>query len=275
MITVRLTNGFGNNLFQYNAARILAINHQQPVYAHAPSPEYYGIPALRALGVEFVSGPPASALTITDNTFRQAFDARLKENNFYLTGYFEDYTYFKDYLGLIKTWYPPIDNFNRDDLVIHFRAGDRLFYKNEFHLKPSIERYLKAIERFEFKKLFIVTDMPQWKHTTVAELEEMQFHHTVSPQDRVESQLSVDYFNSCIDGFSRYSPTIKHGDVLEDFNFIRSFDKILFQHGTLAWWASALSDASQVGVYGPWRPWKGLSNKNLSQVGLKGWFQWE
>ena len=63
--------------------------------------------------------------------------------------------------------------------------------------------------------------------------------------------------------------------LIKDFNFIRTFDNILFEHGTLGWWAAFLSDASKVGVYGPWRAWKGKSNKNLSQVSLEGWFQWK
>ena len=40
-------------------------------------------------------------------------------------------------------------------------------------------------------------------------------------------------------------------------------------------WAAVLSDAKKVGVYGPWRPWKGQKNKNLSNIPLEGWFKWE
>ena len=103
----------------------------------------------------------------------------------------------------------------------------------------------------------------------------MSFHYKVPEEDRVDPQKSVDYFNSFIDGFMKYDPIVKKGSIVEDFNFIRTFDNILFQHGTMGWWAAALSDASNVGVYGPWRPWKGASNKNLSKVDFKGWFQWQ
>ena len=74
---------------------------------------------------------------------------------------------------------------------------------------------------------------------------------------------------------SEYNPVVVHRNVLDDFNFMRQFDKILFQHGTMSWWAAFLSNASQVGVYGPWRPWKGTSNKNLSDVKIDGWFKWQ
>ena len=58
------------------------------------------------------------------------------------------------------------------------------------------------------------------------------------------------------------------------FNFIRSFDKILFKNSTFSWWASVLSDASRVGVFGPWKPDKGKKNKNLGQADFPGWFSW-
>ena len=53
MIFVQLTNGFGNNLFQYNAARVLAEFHKKEVVAIPPSSDYYGIEPLMTLGVAF------------------------------------------------------------------------------------------------------------------------------------------------------------------------------------------------------------------------------
>ena len=35
----------------------------------------------------------------------------------------------------------------------------------------------------------------------------------------------------------------------------------LFQHSTLAWWAAVIGGTKQVGVYGPWRPYKEKGNK--------------
>ena len=117
--------------------------------------------------------------------------------------------------------------------------------------------------------------MPAWKNITVEELESMKFHVEVPANKRVEANKSIDYFNSIVDGLAVYEPQLQKRTVIEDFNFIRGFDNILFQHGTLCWWAAMLSDAKKVGVYGPWRPWKGASNKNLSDVDRKGWVKWE
>ena len=103
----------------------------------------------------------------------------------------------------------------------------------------------------------------------------MNFHVDVPHADRVSLQKSIDYFNSFVDGLDKFSPIVEKRSISEDFNFIRSFNNILFEHGTLGWWASVLSDAQKIGVYGPWRPWKGVSNKNLSNINIEGWFKWK
>jgi hypothetical protein len=277
MIVVKLTNGFGNNLFQYNAAKLLAEFHQTHVFAIPPHSDYYAIQDLKKLGVCFYEGYPAPVNTVqvNDNNYKNAFNEKYTNNDFILSGYFEDYKYFKDEINLIKSWYPDIKENNTKDLVIHFRAGDRLFYKNESMSKPSAAGYVAAIEQFDFEKLHIVTDMPQWEKVTKESLSQMTFHMDVPTQNRVSLEESVRYFNSFIEAFEKYNPIMTKRSVGEDFEFIRSFTNILFQHGTLGWWAAALSEARKVGVYGPWRPWKGASNKNLSNVGFEGWFKWQ
>mgnify|MGYP001358685809 CR=1 FL=1 len=277
MVLVQLTNGFGNNLFQYNAARLLAEYHNQDVYAIPPSQDYYAVPCLKKLGIKFFDGQDkvSSLIGVNDANYNYFFDKQFLSYNFMLNGYFEDYTYYKEHIQDIKKWYPKVNKRGNNDLVIHFRAGDRLFYKNEFDSKPSVKSYLKAIEQFDFEDLHIVTDMPKWEEITELDLAKMKFHKDVPKEQSVAPADSVRYFNSFVEGLSKYNPTVKKRTVGEDFEFIRTFNNILFQHGTLGWWAAALSEAQHVGVYGPWRPWKAQSNKNLSEVGLEGWFKWK
>jgi hypothetical protein len=274
MITVQLTNGFGNNIFQYVAARLLAEHHQQKFSVLPPTPDYYAIDSLQNMGVN-ISNLLTDGFKVNDENYRHAFDSKYANTNLVLAGYFEDYTYYKNHIPLIKSWFPEIKKRENNDLVIHLRTGDRLFMKNEFHIKPRVRNYLKAIERFDFDKLHIVTDMPQWGHINVQQLRNMKFHYEVPLGQRVDPQLSVDYFNELIDGFLKFDPIVEKRMIHEDFNFIRTFSNILFEHGTLGWWASVLSEATKVGVYGPWRPFKKKRNKNLSKINLEGWFQWE
>ena len=274
MIYVQLTNGFGNNLFQYNAARLLASYLGQEVCALSPSPDYYGIGEFRKLGIEVVNKKAPSCERVTDANLTHFFNKQYNKTDLFVSGYFENYKLFKNNIEIINSWYPEIKKQKEDDLILHLRAGDRLFYANEYDSKPRAESYINAINQFQFDKLYIVTDMPEWKTITVEELESMKFHVNVPQENRVTPQQSVDYFNSLVDGLSQFKPIHSKNSVAEDFSLIRGFNNILFQHGTLAWWGAVLSDAQKVGVYGPWRPWKGASNKNLSEINLEGWFKW-
>ena len=274
MVYVQLTNGFGNNLFQYNAARLLATFHGKEVIAIPPSDDYYGIDEFKKIGIELKSATLPDCERVNEANFTHFFNGRYEKNNLLVTGYFENYKFFKNNINLIKTWYPEARRHNTDDLILHLRAGDRLFYANEHDSKPQAENYINAINQFDFDKLYIVTDMPEWKQITVDDLNNMKFHVNVPVEARVTAQQSVDYFNSIVKGLSQFNPIHSKNSVAEDFSLIRGFNNILFQHGTLAWWAAVLSDATKVGVYGPWRPWKGSSNKNLSDINLEGWFKW-
>jgi hypothetical protein len=274
MVYVQLTNGFGNNLFQYNAARLLATYHNQEIVAIPPTADYYGIDEFKKIGIELATVEALDCSNVNETNFTHYFNSAYKKNNFLVTGYFENYKYFKNNISLIKSWFPKTEKHNTSDLILHLRAGDRLFYANEYDSKPQAANYINAIKEFDFDKLYIVTDMPEWKTITVNDLNNMKFHVDVPVEARITPQQSVDYFNSLVQGLSQFDPIHSKNTVAEDFSFIRGFNNILFQHGTLAWWAAVLSDAKKVGVYGPWRPWKGASNKNLSDVNLEGWFKW-
>ena len=49
MIFLHLTNGFGNNLFQYIAARLLAEKHNKKLIVIPPSKTYYGTDELKKI----------------------------------------------------------------------------------------------------------------------------------------------------------------------------------------------------------------------------------
>lgn len=275
MIYIQLTNGFGNNLFQYNAARLLASHHGTEAIAIAPYNDYYGIKPLENVGVKFGNIPNEQLSVInSDREFINSFGKKI-DKKVIMSGYFEDYRYYIPSREKIKSWFPKVEKRNNKDLVVHLRTGDRLFMKNEFYLKPKAQDFVRAIETFDFEQLHIVTDMPEWKKLTPSELKSIHFHTKVPEDQSVDTQESVDYFNSFVDSFKKYKPIVHNNGVEEDFTLIRTFDNIMFEHGTLSWWAAFLSDASMVGVYGPWRPWKKDSNKNLSQTPVDGWFQWK
>ena len=277
MVIVQLTNGFGNNLFQYIAAKMLALYHSKELIVLPPSKDYYGISELHKINIDVVpTAPPAVSMTrVVDLNYHTFFNKEVSILDFFVSGYFENYNYYKNNIPTIKSWFPEIKEKNETDLVLHFRGGDRLLYSNEFDSKPSAQSFANAIEQFDFENLHVVTDMPNWSHVTKEDVESMNFHVHVPEDARVSAQQSADYFNSIVDALAKFSPQLEKRTVAEDFTFIRGFKNILFQHGTLSWWAAILSEADKVGVYGPWRPWKGDSNKKLSNVNIEGWFKWE
>tara|TARA_A100001515_G_scaffold23433_1_gene18073 strand:- start:53517 stop:54356 length:840 start_codon:yes stop_codon:yes gene_type:complete len=276
-VTVQLTNGFGNNIFQYVAARLLAEHHNSELCAIPPHDKYYAINDLSTLGIKFINHKyqKQNSFLISEKNYLEAFSKNYSDADLLLNGYFEDYTYYFKHIEKIKSWFPKQQVRNNNDLVIHMRTGDRLFMKNEFYSKPRAMNYLRAINKFEFNQLHIVTDMPVWDYVTENDLKNFKFHVNIAENKRVPIAESVKYFNEIVEAFSFYSPIIKKRGILEDFNHIRSFKNILFEHGTLSWWAAVLSSAKKVGVYGPWRPWKAEKNKNLSDIPIDTWFKWE
>jgi len=271
-VKVKYTNGAGNNIFQYVYARLLAEIQQ----------DYLSTERLEFLDVscdlyDYDSSAPIVEIDLKESDFHQYLDKRRPYSNYFVHTYPEDYTIYKPHLDKIRSWFTDIPKMNSKDLVLHLRLGDRLLSKRDHDpsMKVSFKEYANVISKFDYERLYIVTDMKNWKCVDEDDISKMKFHVDVDSKNRATAKESSDYLNSLINGFSEYDPIVRCGNTIrEDFNFMRSFDKILFQHGTLAWWAATLSHASQVGVYGPWRPIKGNRNKNLGNTDFDGWFSW-
>ena len=275
MVLSHLTNGFGNNLFQIVYGKLLAHRLNTDFKILSFGSDYYALPALREVfacelnefkgsleGFEAVSDP--SHLPLNPNS------------SYLLRGHFEDYNLFLKDRDLIRSWFTTSESRSPTDLVLHFRLGDRLFYNNHYgtQMLGSPKQYAQALDNFDFNNLFIVTDFPFWREISISDLETLKTHTPVIKEKSVMNKAQ-EYFNEVFCFFESFSPLVRADEpIAKDFNFIRSFSNILFMHGTLSWWAAFLSDASRVGVYGPWRPAKGSSNKNLSLIDLPGWFKW-
>lgn len=277
MVCVRITNGFGNNLFQYIAARLIAEAYRLPLTAVVAGRRHYGIEELAKLGIRLrkVNRPPFESV-VTDDDYQRVLDhPDLQRRRILLDGYFEDYRHYLPHADRIRSWFTPVEKRFPGDLGMHLRTGDRLFMREEFAVKPRVEDYVAAIERFDFDRLHIVSDLPEWRTYTEAELREIRFHRPIPPEESVPLSDSVQYLNEFVERLDRYEPYFQSTSPAEDFDYLRAFDNVLFEHGTMPWWAAFIGQASKVGVYGPWRPWQPGPNRNLSQVPLDGWFTWD
>jgi len=278
-VVVQLTNGFGNNVFQLVAARLLAEKHGRKVQAVLPWADYYGLDELSSVwvgGVEVTTGPASNQVVfVNDSNYAAAMKQdSMPDCNIVVMGHFEDYRYFVENRELIKSWFEPVGKTNDRDLVFHFRTGDRLFMKDGFEYKPSSNNIRKTIETFDFDRLHIVSDLPELRRYTPEELGSLKFHNDVDSSKSVGHEAAAKYLNSVVDVLLQFEPVFETANISEDFDKMRSFNNIMFEHGTMAWWAAFLSDANSVGVVMDWRPSKGASNKNLSKVPIEGWFEW-
>jgi len=277
-VRIHFTKGFGNNLFQYCFGRLLAetyglnLHHEAiPKMGIAKQKFRYN----KKMPVKVISNGPHP-----DNIYHKYFDGidERKKFNYYINGYFEDYTLYKPHLQKIRSWFSDIPKTNTKDLVIHMRLGNRLLQWNHHKNHITGKGYRKAVSKFDFDRLYIVSDAKKWDYVTKSDIEELTKKVLRGPTKNtpmVPIKDSIDYMNELVDAFKDFDPIFRHTTLIDDFNFIRSFDKIIVYNSTFAWWAATLSHAGQVGVFEPWKPRKpGGRNKNLGKTDFPGWFQW-
>ena len=182
-----------------------------------------------------------------------------QENNLQLTysenlgrgcslSFLENPKTYENYIDEIKSWFEPIEKTNLNDLVIHIRRGD-----NGDNINTSIEWYTYVMDKINYNNVYIVTDEPN--HKDILFLIEKTNAKVFSEIDIINRGEDKNYVN----------------EIIKDFNFIRSFDKILFSNSTFGWWASILSDASEIYFNSDWQ----LRHKNgrvqLGKTNYKNW----
>jgi hypothetical protein len=212
-----LSPNIGNRLFEYNAARIFA--------------EKYGLNLIMNLdtdGIMTVNQPKvcnnqvdfSAPKIITAKDINQ-FDEIIFSGkiNYYFRDYFQNANLFRPYRNLIKSYYQldPV-KINYDDLVIHFRLRD-FMHPNNISEVIHPESYIKILEdlKGKYRLLYIVVEKPK-------------------------EQWEIDYLQY----FNKYQPIIISGTIKEDFNFIRSFSKIIISNSTFCYWAAFLSDSVEI-----------------------------
>ena len=235
-VIVQLTNGFGNNLFQLVAARLLAKKYERKFQAILPWSDYYGLNELSKVwvgGIEVAAGfTSRQAVFVNDGNYAAAMaQDSMPDCNIVVRGHFEDYRYFVKNRDLIKSWLNPVGKTNDRDLVFHFRTGDRLFMMNEFEYKLSADNYRKAIESFDFDRLHIVSDLPELRQYTPEELGSLKFHNNVDASKSVGHEDIAEYLNSVVNALLQFEPVFESASISEDFDKMRSFNNIMFDSG--------------------------------------------
>ena len=267
-VEVIFTKGFGNNLFQYVFGRLLAEHHKIPLYHTQIYNQPQSNPKYRN-GIVDIKTQWNMSNEESNKSYRELFN---KSAHYRLKDYFEDYTLYIPHEEKIKSWFPKITITNYKDLVVHFRAGDALLYKNNLINFPSSEEWNKVISSIPHQNLYVVTDCvyrysvnEQQIKTWVDDICKKRGY--TNRQKFLGDQEAMGIVNSYIDLFNEHNCIWIHSDdYMNDFNFLRKFNKVVAGPSTFSWWALFLSDAKEKYIYRSWRKGKGIRNKNLGQV---------
>ena len=286
-IKIKFSKGFGNNLFQYSFGRLLAeyhnLNYSHPaILEMGIKKENYSFNKnLKTIRFKAKSNFEAKKY---DKNHQQWFSQKYNNCNFdfnHFMFYFEDYILYRSHLKKIRSWFPVIKKTNTKDLVLHFRLKNRLVWETHYKNFVKPEVYKRVISsNFNFDKLYIVTDADKWDYVNKKDIKniqnEIKIKYRKNLTDFIPVKKSMSFMNNLVDSLKKFNPILCHNkNFIDDFNFIRSFDQIMFKNSTFSWWASVLSGASKVGVFGPWKPGKGKGKiKNLGKTDYDGWFSW-
>jgi len=222
-VNIEWKNGFGNQLFQYSYGRILSEQMECSLTYSGTVDRWEGT-SLVDIGF------------ITEDDIIKYTDENIKVNidyNKVQAVELENPQNYKPYLDEIRSWFPKEEITNTEDLLVHVRVGD-----NGPNIYTPFEWYKRAIEdnNIEFDKIYLITDTPEDR--TIKEF-----------KSNYEVELISQETITTIDDRRKYK-----NKVLEDFNFIRKFDKVLLSNSTFPWWAALLSGATKVWFNKEWQP---------------------
>jgi hypothetical protein len=204
---------FGNNVFQYCCARFFSRVNRLKLLT--PFPEHYR-ELLEPTPHEEFETADEPRVKLDDSEGDKLFEPRTKAH-YTLDGYFQRAKWYcprrEEILGFLRP-VEPLGEKNTRDIIAHLRMSD---YFPTWAVHPSW--YLEALSREKFERLYIVTD----------EVNERYFSH-----------------------FKRFDPIVVNRGMAGDWNFLRSFDRIIAPNSTYAWWAIFYSEATRVYMHKRW-----------------------
>jgi hypothetical protein len=235
MIHLQMNGFIADNLFQYVAARILAEDLGYALHiSHSRMHPRKNVPRLLELMSQFRDAP----LALPGKTFHHPVDytahmgqgdfdgyhldlaqlvSHQDERKIMMAGYFQSYELLQPYKARIRSWFEiaPCNlghAIGADDIVIHIRLGDLVV----LGWAISLSFYTKLLDTLNFRRLYICG---------------------FGLSDEVRGV------------FARYDPIYVHGEPVEDFRFMKGFNRMIQSNSGFSWWAGFLSQADE--VYAP------------------------
>lgn len=232
MIDVGYKGGLGNILFQYCFGRILATRlgyklNASPIKGFSSSKKIVG-------GESYVDNEVILEGQIVDI---DALILNKPKSHIICDGHFQRLSYYEKYYSDIKTDWLVLDEEYRkekkdlNDVVLHIRRGD-FVWKGITENLISFSFYENILENYvkEWRNLYICTDSPDDPFIKQFQKYDAIIHSNFKGEDT----------------WRHVSPGQSTDETLNDFSFIMSFNRIVLSPSTFSWWASFLSDASEV-----------------------------
>ncbi|MCC7288972.1 alpha-1,2-fucosyltransferase [bacterium] len=275
MITIKLQGGLGNQMFQYAAARSLALrNHTVPTldlswfgqdFDDSTTPRHYELSCFvldsstsRYKGTVLEKLQRRFAMQYKEPHFHfdKAFKALPKNTT--LEGYFQSEKYFSDIRDELLSdfsWVKEAKGTNREllgrikkdesSVSVHVRRGDYVSNENaaKFHGLTGLEYYNAAYQRIkkQIKKprLYIFSDEPDW----------------------CKKSLKFD------------APTIyvsHNSDGSEDMRLMKACQHNIIANSSFSWWAAWLNENPDKIVIAP-KQWFSHSESNTKDIIPPSW----
>jgi len=234
IVTWQQLGRFGNNMFQYALARVIAEKYnisyrtdvnfnEEETHNSGFYDEFLNLDKFHKLNVNSFYALREDNI---DNLLKLD-EYGFKHSDFYkknlrLEGYFQDNKYFngkdvKKYFKVDESRF--IDN-EDDDLCISLRLGNDYKCNNWVIDSDSIVNF---IDNIYFNRLFIVTDV---------------------------------YDQPILDKFEKYSPIIYNnsgGKPINDFYTLMSFKNLLITNSTFSYWAAVLGKSETIYALKDWK----------------------
>jgi hypothetical protein len=219
--TVKLKGGLGNQLFQYSFALFLRkkfdteINLEISWYKEQDFRKFELNNLLLNNEFSLIESAPSYLNNKINNCFfSEKLVTFLIKRNYYLPlnffdGYWQE-IFFASFLKNINLFKPDLlkKKINNGYYVIHIRRGD--FLKSKAHLVLSDEYYLKYVDFFRDKKLYIISEDEE---------------HAVNLKNKIK--FDSEYYKC---------------DALEAFNVIYNACGGISSNSTFCWWPIFLSE---------------------------------
>lgn len=218
IVYYKIDGRFANNIFQYFASEIIRkiFNYNE---------------------VKILPYNPGDCLYIDNAKFKEICDLDIQGKkydiseykNIYMDGFFqrsEIFLHYKDYIMSIF-------NENNTAKINHSICIRDIVLYNTKHIVPSENDLVMHLRLDDFKLTKEVFESEGLKDI----LKTISFVNLYIVCDNVKQQWEQDYINN----FKQFNPIILSGNILDDFNLMKTCKRLMISASTYSWMASYLN----------------------------------